>query len=97
MVKAMTKFEIAKYLAQKVNIKKKTAVQMLEELAGLAYKEVKNSFTLPGIGKLMLVQRKARMGRNPRTGEVITVPAKKVVKFRVAKALKEAVLGKKEV
>ena len=59
----------------------------------LAYEEAKNSFTLPGIGKLVLVQRQARMGRNPATGETIHIPAKKVVKFRVAKAAKDAILG----
>ncbi len=95
MAKAMTKSQIADHLAQKVEIKKKTAVQFLEELAMLAYKEAKNSFTLPGVGKLVLVQRKARMGRNPQTGEAIKIPAKKVVKFRVAKAAKDAILGKK--
>ncbi len=95
MAKAMTKAQIADHLAKKVDVKKKQAVQFLEELANLAYKEAKNSFTLPGIGKLVLVQRKARMGRNPQTGEPINIPAKKVVKFRVAKAAKEAILGKK--
>jgi len=95
MAKAMTKSQIADQLAKKVDIKKKTAVQFLEELANLAYREAKNSFTLPGVGKLVLVQRKARMGRNPQTGEAIKIPAKKVVKFRVAKAAKDAILGKK--
>ncbi len=95
MAKAMTKSQIADHLAKKVDLKKKQTVQFLEELASLAYKEAKNSFTLPGIGKLMLVQRKARMGRNPQTGEAIKIPAKKVVKFRIAKAAKEAILGKK--
>ncbi len=95
MAKAMTKSQIADHLAQKVDIKKKTAVQFLEEVASLAYREAKNSFTLPGLGKLVLVQRKARMGRNPQTGEAIKIPAKKVVKFRVAKAAKDAILGKK--
>ena len=61
----------------------------------MAYKEAKNTFTLPGIGKLVLVQRKARMGRNPATGEAIKIKAKKVVKFRVAKAAKDAILGAK--
>lgn len=95
MAKAMTKSQIADYIAKKADIKKKVAVQILEDIATLAYKEAKNSFTLPGIGKLVLVQRKARMGRNPQTGEAIKIPAKKVVKFRVAKAAKEAILGKK--
>ena len=95
MAKAMTKSQIADFVAKKADLKKKVAVQILEDLAALAYKEAKNSFTLPGIGKLVLVNRKARMGRNPQTGEAIKIPAKKVVKFRVAKAAKEAVLGKK--
>ncbi len=71
------------------------ATDILEDIASIAYKEAKNSFTLPGLGKLVLVQRKARMGRNPATGESIKIPAKKVVKFRVAKAAKDAILGKK--
>ena len=95
MAKAMTKSQIADFIAKKADLKKKVAVQILEDLAGLAYKEAKNSFTLPGLGKLVLVNRKARMGRNPQTGEALKIPAKKVVKFRVAKACKEAVLGKK--
>jgi DNA-binding protein HU-beta len=95
MAKAMTKSQIADFIAKKADIKKKVAVQILEDIATLAYKEAKNSFTLPGLGKLVLVQRKARMGRNPQTGEAIKIPAKKVVKFRVAKAAKEAILGKK--
>jgi DNA-binding protein HU-beta len=77
-------------------MKKKTAATVFEELANLAYKEAKNSFTLPGIGKLVLVNRKARIGRNPKTGEQIQIPAKTVVKFRVAKACKEAVLATKK-
>ncbi len=95
MAKAMTKSQIADYIAKKADIKKKVAVQILEDIAALAYKEAKNAFTLPGLGKLVLVNRKARMGRNPQTGEAIKIPAKKVVKFRVAKAAKEAILGKK--
>src|SRR5512134_1041826 len=95
MAKAMTKSQIADHSAKKADIKKKLAVQILEDIAALAYKEAKNAFTLPGLGKLVLVQRKARMGRNPQTGEAIKIPAKKVVKFRVAKAAKEAILGKK--
>jgi DNA-binding protein HU-beta len=65
----------------------------LDFIAEVAYKEAKNTFTLPGLGKLVLVQRKARMGRNPATGEAIKIKAKKVVKFRVAKAAKDAILG----
>lgn len=95
MAKPLTKSDIAKALAEKVEISKKQAVAVLEELTALAYKNAKNTFTLPGIGKLVLVNRKARMGRNPATGEQIQIPAKKVVKFRVAKACKDAILGKK--
>ncbi len=95
MAKAITKTQLAARIAEKAGIKKKLAVEILEEIATIAYKEAKNSFTLPGLGKLVLVQRKARMGRNPATGEAIKIPAKMVVKFRVAKAAKEAILGKK--
>ena len=59
----------------------------------MAYKNAKNGFTVPGLGKLVLVNRKARMGRNPATGAAIKIPAKRVVKFRVAKACKDAILG----
>jgi DNA-binding protein HU-beta len=92
MGKAMTKSQIAAHLASKFELKKKSAVGILEEIAKLAYREAKNSFTLPGIGKLVLVDRKARIGRNPATGEQIEIPAKTVVKFRVAKAAKEEIL-----
>ena len=91
----MTKSQIVTKLAEKTGFAKKDVVNFLEELSGLAYKEAKNSFTLPGLGKLVLVQRKARMGRNPQTGEAIKIPAKKVLKFRVAKAAKDAILVKK--
>jgi DNA-binding protein HU-beta len=92
MGKAMSKSQLASHFAAKFQLKKKVAAEIFEELAKLAYTEAKNSFTLPGIGKLVLVNRAARMGRNPATGESIQIPAKTVVKFRVAKAAKEAVL-----
>ncbi|MGA4645357.1 HU family DNA-binding protein [Limisphaera sp. 4302-co] len=95
MAKALTKSQIAATLADKVGITKKQATQFLDELAQLAYKQAKNSFTLPGLGKLVLVHRKARKGRNPATGEIINIPAKRVVKFRVSKAAKDAILGSK--
>ncbi len=95
MAKAMTKSQLVQNIADKAGIKKKQALELLDYIAELAYKEAKNSFTFPGLGKLVLVQRKARMGRNPATGEAIKIPAKKVVKFRVAKAAKDAILGKK--
>ena len=93
MSKAMSKSAVASALAERLDVPKKQAALFMEELAGLAYKEAKNSFTLAGLGKLVLVNRKARMGRNPATGEAIKIPAKKVVKFRVAKACKDAILG----
>lgn len=91
----MTKSQIADYVSKKNGLSKKAAVELLDSFAALAYKEAKNTFTLPGLGKLVLVNRKARMGRNPQTGEAIKIPAKRVVKFRVAKAAKDAILGKK--
>lgn len=93
MAKALTKSQIADQLSKKLGVTKKHMVEIMNEMASLAYKEAKNSFTLPGLGKLVLVKRKARMGRNPQTGAAIKIPAKKVVKFRVAKACKDAVLG----
>lgn len=92
MEKALSKSEIIAKLAEKNGLSKKQVKQLLEDLANLAYGEAKNSFTLPGIGKLVLVERKERMARNPRTGEMVHVPAKKVVKFKVAKVCKESVL-----
>ena len=90
---ALTKSEIAASLAETVGLTKEQAVQTLEALAALAYENAKDSFTIPGLGKLVLVDRKARIGRNPATGEQINIPAKRVAKFRVAKAAKEAILG----
>jgi len=89
----LSKSQIANALAEKVEISKKQSRLYLEELANLAYKEAKNMFTLPGLGKHVLVNRKARMGRNPATGETIKIPAKRVVRFRVSKACKDAILG----
>jgi DNA-binding protein HU-beta len=82
-------------MAQKTGLTKKACVQALDDFAALAYREAKNVFVVPGIGKLVLANRKARMGRNPQTGEAIKIPAKRVVKFRVSKAAKDAILGKK--
>jgi DNA-binding protein HU-beta len=92
----MTKSQIAEHMAEKTGLTKKNAALFLEELANLAHKQAKNTFTFPGVGKLVLVNRKARMGRNPATGEAIKIPAKRVVKFRVAKAAKDAILGAKK-
>jgi len=95
MGKALTKSKIVEHIAEKNGLTKKAAGEILNSLAELSYKEAKNGFTLPGIGKLVLVKRKARTGRNPQTGEAIKIPAKKVLKFRVSKACKDAVLGTK--
>lgn len=95
MAKALTKSQIAASLADTVGITKKQSVETLEALVALAYKNAKNSFTIPGLGKLVLVNRKARMGRNPATGKEIKIPAKRVLKFRVAKAAKDSILGTK--
>ena len=90
--KALTKSQTQTMLAEKTCLKKKEVQLVVDELVQLAYKQAKNGFTIPGLGKLVLVQRKARMGRNPATGETIKIPAKKVVKFRIAKAAKDAIL-----
>ena len=87
--KAMTKSQIAGHIADKFELTKKQSAAILEELAVLAAKECRKGFTFPGVGKLVVVKRKARMGRNPQTGEPIKIPAKTVLKFRIAKAMKE--------
>jgi len=92
MEKAMTKSQIEEALVTKTSADKKTVKEVLAAFTELAYEEAANSFTVPGIGKLVLVDRAARQGRNPRTGEAIQIPAKRVVKFRVSKACKDAVL-----
>ena len=90
----MTKAQIMQALADKAGVSKKEVIMVMEAVTDLAYSEVKKSgeFVVPGIGKLVKVNRKARTGRNPATGAEIQIPAKTVVKFRVAKAAKEAVL-----
>ena len=93
MANAMTKAKIIETLSEKSGLAKKDVTNLLGELASLAYAEAENSFTFPGVGKLVLVDRKARMGRNPQTGEAIHIPAKKAVKFRIAKTCKDAILG----
>jgi len=92
MAKSKTKSEIIAGIAEATEITKKQATLVLETLVSMAYKGAKDKFVIPGLGKLVLVQRKARMGRNPATGATIKIPAKKVIKFRVAKAAKEAIL-----
>lgn len=96
MAKSMTKSQIAEHLAGNAGLTKKGAVQILDDLAALAYREAANAFTVPGIGKLKVADRKARIGRNPQTGEEIQIPEKRVIKFRVAKVAKDAILGTKE-
>ena len=97
MAKPMTKSQLYKQLADNVELPRKTVVAFMDELTNIAMKETKSVgvFTLPGFGKLRKVNRKARMGRNPQTGEAIKIPAKTVVRFRVSKACKEAAVGKK--
>ncbi|MBN1778941.1 MAG: HU family DNA-binding protein [Candidatus Buchananbacteria bacterium] len=90
----MTKSQLLAVLAEKTELSKKDVANFMDKMTELAYVEVKKNgeFTIPGVGKLVKVDRKARMGRNPATGEEIKIPAKTVVKFRVAKAAKDAVL-----
>jgi DNA-binding protein HU-beta len=97
--KAMTKSEIAAQLAEKVGITEKQASQFFLAQAELAYKQAKNTFTIPGIGKLVMRERPARsmvMLFGPDAGKEKTIPKKKVVKFRLAKAAKDAILGNKK-
>jgi DNA-binding protein HU-beta len=94
MAKSLTKAQIVDAIASKSGHSKKDVAGILEIMAELAYSQVKSSgeFTVPGLGKLIKKRREARQGRNPATGETINIPAKTVVKFRVAKAAKEAIL-----
>ncbi len=94
----MTKSQVVAHLAEKAGIPKKTAAAVLEELVTVATKEAKSSgqFVVPGLGKAVKANRKARIGRNPQTGEAIKIPTKTVVKFRLAKAFKDAVVPPKK-
>jgi DNA-binding protein HU-beta len=96
--KPMTKSQIVSHFAEKFELSKRNAYGIIDAIAALAVSEAKKtgSFTLPGIGKLVLVKRKARMGRNPATGKAIKIPAKTVVKMRVAKKAKEAIVPPKK-
>lgn len=97
--KQLTKSEIAAHLAEAVGISKKQASLFLQSQAELAYKQAKNTFVLPGIGKLVLSERAPRemvMRFGPKAGQTVKVPKKKVLKFRVAKAAKDAILGVKK-
>ena len=89
----MTKTQTIAAMAEATGLTKAQISEVMDELAKLAYAGAADGFTIPGIGKLVLVDRKARVGRNPMTGETIQIPAKQAVKFRVAKVCKEAILG----
>jgi DNA-binding protein HU-beta len=97
-VKKLSKTQLTAELAEKTGTNKKVAGQFIDSLTEIAYRETKKNgeFTVPGIGKLVKAHRKARKGRNPATGEAIKIAAKTVVKFRVAKAAKDSVLGAKK-
>jgi DNA-binding protein HU-beta len=96
--KMMTKSQFAAHIADKFSMSKKQANEVLDEIAAVAVGQTKKvgAFTLPGLGKLVKAHRKARMGRNPMTGEAIKIGAKTVVKFRVAKAAKDAIVPPKK-
>ena len=98
MAKGMTKTALVRAMAEKLELTNKHAAAGLELLAEMAIKETKKNgeFTIPGIGKLVKADRKARMGRNPQTGEPIKIKAKTVVKFRVAKAAKDSIAPPKK-
>src|SRR5271170_5199887 len=94
----LTQTQVIKELAGATSTTTKVAKLFVTSFAGMAVRETKKNgmFVIPGIGRLVRVDRKARMGRNPATGEAIKIPAKKVVKFRVAKAVKDAIVPKKK-
>ncbi len=94
--KPLTKAQIISTLADTTELSKKEITAVLTAQTELAYTEAKAGFTIPGLGKLVVVDRKARLGRNPATGETINIPAKKVLKFRVAKAAKDAITPPKK-
>jgi DNA-binding protein HU-beta len=98
MAKVMTKTQVVAYLAEQVELPKKTVATLLEALVALATKEAKatGQFVVPGLGKAVKAARKARVGRNPQTGEPIKIPAKTVVRFRLAKAFKDAIVPPKK-
>jgi DNA-binding protein HU-beta len=87
-----SKTEIIAALAEAAGVEKKQAATMLESLVTMAYQEASDGFTIPGLGKLVKVARAARTGRNPATGATIEIPAKTVLKFKIAKAAKDAIL-----
>ena len=92
MAKSMTKTQVYAALAEKTGLTKVQAREVTDALVQLAYENAGDGFTIPGLGKLVVVDRAARMARNPATGEPVHVPAKRVLKFRIAKAAKDAVM-----
>ena len=88
---SLTKDQIVTHLSKKTGTTKKVANQFMDELVKLSYKEAKKDFVIPGLGKLTVTSRKKRVGRNPATGETMVIPAKKVLKFKVAKPAQDAV------
>jgi DNA-binding protein HU-beta len=94
----MTQTAIIRELAETAEISNKVAKSFLEHFANMAVRETKKNgvFVIPGVGRLVRSERKARMGRNPATGEAIKIPAKKVVKFRIAKSVKDAIVPPKK-
>ena len=98
MADKMTQTALVKELAGGAEVPNKVAKAIVENLATITVRETKKNgvFVIPGIGRLVRQERKARMGRNPATGEAIKIPAKKVVKFRVAKACKDAIVPPKK-
>ncbi len=94
----MTQTQLVRELAETMEVNNKVARQFMDTLASIAVRETKKSgvFVLPGIGRLVRQERAARTGRNPATGEAIKIPAKKVVKFRIAKAVKDAIVPPKK-
>ena len=95
--KRMTQSEVFNHFAEKSGMKRAQVKEFFDELYNLASSEVKSNgeFVLPGVGKLVKSERKAREGRNPATGETIQIPAKTTLKFRVGKGMKDSVLPKK--
>jgi DNA-binding protein HU-beta len=98
MAKGMTKTQLVRHMAEKLELTSKQTANIFQVLAETAVKETKKNgeFTIPGLGKLVKAERKARIGRNPQTGEAIKIKAKTVVKFRVAKAAKDTIAPPKK-
>jgi DNA-binding protein HU-beta len=93
--KPMTKSAIIDHLSGETELPKKKVNEVIDSLVNLSYAQARNGFTIPGLGKLVCAARNARMGRNPQTGEAISIPARTVVRFRIGKQAKDAILGAK--